>query len=230
MASDANLPKKDDKNLLTEQIYGILLKQLVNDQLPPGTKLNIDGMSKQLGVSRSPVAAAFSALERDGFLIIVPKNGTFVRDLTREEVKALYMARSALERVVASFAVKNAAPEALAVFRRRLEEFGKRPVTGETDLLACFELGVELHRFLSNHLPEIVRREYGILSNLTIRSRLLTLKLEAENHDIAELIARDIAIHTAIIDAFLAKDTERAARLLEKDTRKTKRNTIKHLY
>lgn len=230
MAVSDDLPDKNDKTLLAQQIYAVLLRKLTTNELAPGTKLNIDGMSKKLGVSRSPVAAAFSALERDGFLKIVPKNGTFVRDFTREELQGIFMARSALERVVASFGVRKASEESLLEMREKLEKIGQKKKYVDADLLTCFDLELEMHRFLSEFLPDIVRREYNIISNLTMRSRLITLKMETEKYSVAELIQRDVRIHVAILDAFLARNTERAARLLERDSRQSKRNTINHLY
>lgn len=230
MTETSDAPDKKDRTLLAQRIYAVLLQKLTTNELTPGTKLNIDGMSKLLGVSRSPVAAAFSALERDGFLKIVPKNGTFVRDFSREELRAVFMARSALERVVASFAVRKASRESLLAMRERLEKLGKKKKYADADLLACFDLELEMHRFLSDFLPDIVRREYNIISNLTLRSRLITLKMETEKHSLADLIARDVRIHMGILDAFLARNTELAARLLERDSRQSKRNTINHLY
>lgn len=222
--------KKVNKSLLAEQIYDILFEWLIKDKLPPGTKINIDGISKQLGVSRSPVAAAFSALERDGFLRIVPQNGTFVRDFTYEELNAIYMARAALERVVAHFAIDKSDSEALASFQERFEDLGKLPAPGEAELSTFLELDLELHRYFASSLPEIVRREYANISNLTVRSRLLRLKFESQNSDIGKILCKDVGIHTDIIKAFMAKDTEKAAKLLEKDVERTKKNILRFLF
>lgn len=230
LAMPQTFTRRVNKSLLAEQIYDVLFELLIKDELPPGTKINIDGISKQLGVSRSPVASAFSALERDGFLKIVPQNGTFVRDLTYEELDAIYMARAALERVVATFAMRNMDPEALKTFRNRFEKLGGKKDLGEAELLSFFDLDLELHRHFANSLPEIVRREYMNISNLTVRSRLLRLKYEAKRDDLAKIIKKDVGIHAEIIEAFLAKDVDLAAKLLENDVVRTKKIILTFLF
>jgi Transcriptional regulators len=224
------ITKKVNKNLLAGQIYDVLFELLIKNELPPGTKLNIDGISKQLGVSRSPVASAFNALERDGFLKIVPQNGTFVRDLTSEELDAIYMTRAALERIVVPFAMKKAESEFLESFRKRFEKLKNRNGAAEKDLLTFFDMDVELHQYFASFLPEIVRREYTIISNLTFRSRLLKLKHESKGSDVEKIITKDVIIHVDIIDAFLARDEERAAKLLEEDVTKAKNEILKFLF
>lgn len=222
--------KKVNKSLLAEQIYDVLFELLVKDELAPGAKINIDGISKQLGVSRSPVAAAFSALERDGFLKILPQNGTFVRDFTYEELDAIYMARAALERVVAEFVVRKADPEELRGFRKRFLAMQNLKTIGEKELLAFFDLDLELHRFFAGFLPEIVRREYTSLTNLTMRSRLLNLKHELKHADITKIIENDLVIHVPVLDAMLAKEVKKAADLLERDVLYTKNNILNFMF
>lgn len=223
-------PGRVNKNLLVKQVYDIVFDLIVKNELPPGFKLNVDGVSKQLGVSRSPVAAAFSALERDGFVVVFPQSGTFVRELSRDELNAIYLARAALERVVASFAAGGAAPQRLKAFRERFSVYRGMAEFTEPDILAEFDLDLELHDFLGGFLPEIVRREYQNICNLTRRSRLLNLKNDLKAADIADKISKNIGVHIQIVDAFLDGNLERGAELLEYDVIYTKDNILRHLY
>lgn len=215
-----------NKNLLVEQIYDFLFDLLVKDELKPGTKLNIDGVSKQLGVSRSPVAAAFSALERDGFLKILPQNGTFVRELTNEELEAIYMARAALEKVVAPFVVEKVEESELLRYRDRFAAYQEMNALQEKELLELFELDLELHDFFAGFVPEIVRRAYCNICNLTRHSRLLNLKYEGKNAILSETINDNITIHIQIIDALRARKLAEAIDLLEMDVIRTKERVL----
>ena len=217
-------PSKVSKNFLVNQVYDIIFNLIVKNELAPGFKLNVEGVSKQLGVSRSPVAAAFSALERDGFLLVMPQRGTFVRELSKDELNAIYLARSALERVVAFFAIEKASPKKLLAFRKRFAVFHGRVAYTEADILAEFTLDLELHAFFCGFLPEIIRRNYQNICNLTHRSRLLNLK-NYFNDGVNDL---NVGVHIQIIDAFLEKDRERGAELLEYDVNYTRSNVLRN--
>lgn len=225
-----SIRKKVSKNLLMEQIYDVLFDLIIKNELKPGDRLNIEGVSKQLNVSRSPVASAFSALERDGFLIILPQNGTFVRDLTYTELDAIYVTRAALERVVAAFAVKESDAKELANYKTRFESYKQAKQFSETSMASLFELESKFHDFLASFVPDIVRREYSNICNLTRRSRLLNLKHELANSDVSDLITNNVDIHIQIIDAFIEKKLALCIDLLEKEVLYTRDNVLSYLY
>lgn len=225
-----SIRKKVSKNQLTQQIYDVLFDLIVKNELKPGERLNIEGVSKQLSVSRSPVSAAFSALERDGFLIVLPQNGTFVRDLTYTELDAIYVTRAALERVVAAFAIKEVDVKDLATYKTRFESYMSTKELTETNITLLFELEAKLHDFLAGFLPDIVRREYDNICNLTRRSRLLNLKHELASSDITEMIKNNVDIHIEIIDAFIAKKLDYCIELLERDVLYTRDGVLSYLY
>ncbi len=224
------IKRKVAKNHLMEQVYDVLFDLIVKDELKPGEKLNIDGVSKQFNVSRSPVAAAFNALERDGYLIILPQNGTFVRELTYTELDAIYLTRAALERVVASFAIREVNPKELTSFRKRFENYHNAKNFSEESMIALLSLEMKLHDFLASFVPDIVKREYLNICNLTRRSRLLSLKHDLAHSDISEMIINNVDIHIQIIDAFTEKKLEQCIELLEKDVLYTKNNVLSYLY
>jgi DNA-binding GntR family transcriptional regulator len=221
--------KKVTKNLLARQVYDVLFDLIVRDELKPGEKLNIEGVSQQLNVSRSPVAAAFSALEHNGFLIILPQNGTFVRELTRNEMEAIYLTRAALERVVATFAVKNVDVKELYYYKKRFESYLNVEVLNEGNMFSLLEVEMKMHNYLSTFIPDIVRREYENICNLTRRSRLLNLQHELKHSDLGQMIEHNVGIHIQIIGAFVDKDLGRAIELLEWDVLYTKDSVLSQI-
>lgn len=80
-----NLPKIDTSNLL-DKIYTILKDRIIKRTFEPNQKLLIPELSKQLGVSRTPIREALNRLERDGLVKTVPKVGTFVNAVEIEDV------------------------------------------------------------------------------------------------------------------------------------------------
>ena len=80
-----------------EQAYRAIRKLIVAGELPPGAALRIDGLSKRLGVSNSPIREALRWLEREGWVEAVAFRGMFVRPFDSEEFRELYEVREILE-------------------------------------------------------------------------------------------------------------------------------------
>lgn len=82
---------------VTEQVFEHLYRQVVELDLPPGTKLSEVEVAKQLGVSRQPVRDAFYRLSQLGFLLIRPQRATVVTHISEKEVMQARFIRTALE-------------------------------------------------------------------------------------------------------------------------------------
>jgi DNA-binding GntR family transcriptional regulator len=82
---------------LREQVYTYLRNSLHSGMLKPGSMINIDRFSRDLGVSKTPLKEAFIKLETEGFITIVPRKGITVNELTLAEIKNIYEIVGALE-------------------------------------------------------------------------------------------------------------------------------------
>jgi DNA-binding GntR family transcriptional regulator len=69
---------------------------IVDGELPPGAKLTVATLSRQLGVSAMPVRAALKMLEGEGLVVSDPHRGARVRVLGPAEIRNLYRLRGAL--------------------------------------------------------------------------------------------------------------------------------------
>lgn len=82
---------------VTDQVFEALYHQVVELDLPPGTKLSEVEMSKLMGVSRQPVRDAFYRLSQLGFLLIRPQRATVVTHISERDVLQARFIRTALE-------------------------------------------------------------------------------------------------------------------------------------
>jgi DNA-binding GntR family transcriptional regulator len=82
---------------LREQVYDYLREAMNRGDLAPGATLNLNAISRRLGVSRTPLRDALLQLETEGFVTILPRRGCVVNLLTREEIRDLYQLIGALE-------------------------------------------------------------------------------------------------------------------------------------
>ena len=104
-----------DKNpfaKLGDVVADLLFDEIVSLNLVPSTKLNINNISKELGISRTPVTEAINKLCSIGFVEVRPNSsGYFVSPLTMSELIELYNARAAIESEAAYLCAETASPE-----------------------------------------------------------------------------------------------------------------------
>jgi DNA-binding GntR family transcriptional regulator len=82
---------------LTEQTYRVLKEKILRGELKPGVQISVPGTAVALGVSRTPVNDALKRLANDGLVEIVPRQGTFVTELTARDVAEIFDMRLMIE-------------------------------------------------------------------------------------------------------------------------------------
>lgn len=82
---------------ITDLVFEQLYRQVVELDLPPGTKLSEVEVARQMGVSRQPVRDAFYRLSQLGFLLIRPQRATVVTHISEKGVMEARFIRTALE-------------------------------------------------------------------------------------------------------------------------------------
>lgn len=92
---------------LVKQITDYLSSGILEGRIRAGQRLVESELQRSFGVSRSPIREAFRVLEQDGFLVTVPRKGTYVREITLQEIRDNFPVRAYLE----GLAAKLAAPE-----------------------------------------------------------------------------------------------------------------------
>jgi DNA-binding GntR family transcriptional regulator len=82
---------------LKEQVYDYLREQMERGEIRPGSAINMENTSKELGVSKTPLRDALLQLEAENFVSILPRRGVVVNVLTLEDIKSYYEILGALE-------------------------------------------------------------------------------------------------------------------------------------
>jgi DNA-binding GntR family transcriptional regulator len=87
-----------------------LREAIVEGVLAPGSRLSEVQVAKQLNVSRTPMREAFTQLEREGLVTILPRVGAHVRSVTPRDVEEIYTVRAALECLAVQVASERITP------------------------------------------------------------------------------------------------------------------------
>ncbi|PKO07201.1 MAG: hypothetical protein CVU41_02660 [Chloroflexi bacterium HGW-Chloroflexi-3] len=85
------------QTLLADQVYENLSHAILTQKIKPGQHLVEQPLADQLAVSRISIREAIRRLAQNGLVEIIPSKGSFVVNLTAEDVKEIYQLRSALE-------------------------------------------------------------------------------------------------------------------------------------
>jgi len=85
---------------LREQLYDFIREELTRGKLIPGAAVDLNAISQQLGISKTPLREALLQLDTEGFVTISPRRGVFVNRLTLEDIRNCYEIIGALESTV----------------------------------------------------------------------------------------------------------------------------------
>jgi DNA-binding GntR family transcriptional regulator len=92
------------KNVNSDLAYNHIRRRIVNGDYPPGSSLLTEVLSKEIGVSRTPVRDALRQLEVDGLVSIRPRLGASVKQVNVKEFREICDLRMALETHAAGLA------------------------------------------------------------------------------------------------------------------------------
>lgn len=96
---------------LQEFAYNECKALIESGELSPDNLYSEVALSKQLGVSRTPMRTALQNLEKDGLIIRLPQRGFYVYKFTKADIEELFAIRKALE----GYAVETIANKNLAL-------------------------------------------------------------------------------------------------------------------
>jgi len=190
---------------LGERVYKSLRDHILSQAYPPGSKLNVEQLCRNLGVSRTPVWDAMRRLETEGLVSTVARHGVFVLNYGVDKVRDLFAVRGALEALAAGEAARRLDADerlALEVTVRRLEDAAR-----EVDVEAYSRAAIDFHDLVLAAARNQVLRK--LLE--TVYAQILVLRLRSLY--LPERLASSVAEHRAIFTAVAAGDADRAEHL-----------------
>jgi DNA-binding GntR family transcriptional regulator len=133
------------RSTLSSMAYRELRRAILSGRLAPGTHVSVRPLSEEFGLSATPVKAALTALEREGFLVLHPHRGFFVPEVDREDMRELYELREVLDGIAARRAAALPSRDALVSRLTSLLEAQTAEVTAH-NLSGYGDLDVVFHQ------------------------------------------------------------------------------------
>ncbi len=91
----------DDYKPLREVVFENIRKAIIEGVLKPGERLMEIQLSEQLGVSRTPVREAIRMLELEGLVVMLPRKGAYVANISKKDLMDILEVRVGLEGLAA---------------------------------------------------------------------------------------------------------------------------------
>ena len=187
---------------LRDVVFNTLRQAILRGELQPGERLMEIQLAQRLGVSRTPVREAIRKLELEGLVLMIPRRGAEVAEITRQDLEDVLEVRAALEELAVKDACEHITDELLQDLKKAANEF-KRSLEG-TDLVACAEADIHFHEII--YAATNNKRLVQMLNNLReqmYRYRMENLKDKRTYRTLVEE-------HDAIRRALKKHDKEKA--------------------
>ena len=102
-----------DQFSLRGRVFNTLREDILAGNYAEREELKEAAISKELGVSRTPVREALRQLELEGLVSIIPNKGAYVNGITAKDIYDIYVIRSYLEGLCARWACEHITKEQL---------------------------------------------------------------------------------------------------------------------
>ena len=198
----------EDYMPLREVVFMTLRRQILRGELKPGERLMEISLANKLGVSRTPIREAIRMLEHEGLVVMVPRRGAHVAEITRQELNDVLEIRKTLEVLAIQRACANMTDRDIRQLREAEEAFAILVERKGADIPALGEADEHFHDIIYQGTNN--RRLIQILNNL--REQMYRFRVEyLKDIDIRQMLVRE---HDAIVKALEIRDTEEAVRLV----------------
>lgn len=112
-----------------DQAYYRLRNKILSLQLEPGAHVDELGLSKLLGLGRTPIREALQRLAHDSLVTIIPRKGTIISPINTVQLKEAQELRWELDCLAARWAAERATEEQLGLLETFIEEISRTDLT-----------------------------------------------------------------------------------------------------
>ena len=222
MLEDSNFQVTMSEYLpLRDVVFNTLRHAILKGELEPGERLMEIALAQKLGVSRTPIREAIRKLELEGLVVMVPRKGAEVADITEKDLRDVLEVRTALEELSIELAMKNMNDGDYKQLREANELFAKD--SEGDDLIKIAEADVAFHEII--YMATGNKRLIQMINNL--REQMYRYRLEYIKDKSTH--ARLVEEHNKIIDAMKKNDITAAKAAIKLHVENQEENILKSI-
>ena len=187
---------------LRDVVFNTLRQAILRGELNPGERLMEIKLADKLGVSRTPIREAIRKLELEGLVLMIPRRGAIVAEITEKSLKDVLEVRKALEELSVELAYERITQEGILRLKEAAKEFERTLQSG--DVTEYAEADVKFHDiiYFATENQRLIQLLYNLREQM-YRYRVEYLKRE----EVHEMLLHE---HDYIIECIENHDKDRA--------------------
>lgn len=209
---------------LKTQAYNTIRQKIITCEYEPGTFLNEEFLTNQLGLSRTPVRDALGRLEQEGLVEIKPKKGFLVTPLSINMINMIYEIRLLYEPYIIQNYGSSLSTEKLKEFYNIFHQKKSDSTSFQTNDY-FYELDAKFHNFIVHACPNTyIHRNYDMIVTQNERFRYMTGNIS--NHRIDDTCQE----HLEIIRSCIQSDWDVAAKKMIYHLEESKKSSFQLIF
>ena len=204
MSDSLTLNSNEEFLPLRDVVFNTLRQAILTGELKPGERLMEIHLADKLGVSRTPIREAIRKLELEGLVIMIPRRGAEVAQITEKNLKDVLEVRRALDALCAELACDRITNEEKNKLKAACHAFEEATKTRDAKVIA--QADVALHDIIveatgNERLIQLIHN----LSEQMYRYRFEYIKDERQHENLVQE-------HRVIYESIINNDKETAAK------------------
>ena len=152
----------DNYKPLRDVVFENLRNAILEGNLKSGERLMEVQLAEQLGVSRTPIREAIRKLELEGLVVMLPRKGAYVSNMSYKDLIDVLEIRATLEGLAASLAAERRSDDDIVELERLSKEF--ETCVREVDVEGVLKKDVEFHEKIFSMANN--KRLYKLITSL----------------------------------------------------------------
>ena len=190
---------------LRDVVFNTLRQAILRGELKPGERLMEIQLANKLGVSRTPIREAIRKLELEGLVLMIPRKGAEVAEITEKNLRDVLEVRCALEELAVQLACDRMDEEGIKAMKEDSAEFCN--TLDSDDITRIAQADVAFHDII--YAATDNRRLIQLLNNL--REQMYRYRIEYLKKK--ECYPQLLEEHQTIIDSIESRDKVRATQI-----------------
>ncbi len=192
-------------NVDTQQAYDRIRESIITLQLAPGALVNEQQLGDELHMSAAAIREALKLLAHDELVVITPRHGLYVADISLPDLEQISEMRLTLEPLCAGLAAQRATADDLTVLEALR---GQQAATAPGDSRQLLNVDHKFHQAIvraakNKYLARILEHLFGL------SQRLWYLALPK-----LDMLPGAVAEHLELVESIKSKDADRARKIM----------------
>ncbi len=211
--------KLDNYKPLREVVFESVRGAIISGVLKPGERLMEVQLAEKLGVSRTPIREAIRKLELEGLVIMIPRKGAYVADLSIKDITDVLEIRAALEGLASSLAALRITDEEIKQIELNAMQFDK--AIEADDFEGIVQADIEFH----DNIFKATRNEKLMQINNNLREQVQRFRIMyISKSNKSKALAKD---HFEIAEAISRRDIDMAEKIAKEHIENAEKYIIK---